>query len=104
MFKRVFATLLSMAALSIGATAQTPTILYVARVQVKPDRVSEWLDVEKQYTEAYKKGGGTLRAVYRSSIGNPCEYMVVTSRPNHAAMDDKSPYAKGAPLAETCCC
>jgi hypothetical protein len=81
--------------------AQTPPLLLsVARVQVKPDRVGEFMDVEKQYSAAFKKGGGTIRVVYRNVAGNPFEFMVVSTMPNYAIQDDKSFYAKGATEAE----
>ncbi len=103
---RVFTTLLAgAAALSINAPAQTPVpaapqLVHVARVQVKPDRVREWLDIEKQYSEAYKKGGGTFRYVYQNRAGNPYEYMVTANVGTYAALDEKSPYAKGTTEAE----
>jgi len=77
-----------------------PTLLSVARVQVKPDRLGEFMDVEKQYTAAYKKGGGTLRAVYRSTAGNPYEFLVISNVPSYAALDGASPYTKGVTEAE----
>jgi hypothetical protein len=56
---QLFTTLIGAVALSITAAAQAPQLLSVARVNVKPDRLGEFMDVEKQYTEAFKKGGGT---------------------------------------------
>jgi hypothetical protein len=94
---RVFATSLALVTLSVTGIAQNaPVLLSVARVQVKPDRLGEFMDVEKQYAAAYKKGGGTLRAVYRSAVGNPFEFLVIAAMPNYEALDGKSPYAKGA--------
>jgi hypothetical protein len=98
---RMFATSLGLVFLSLTASAQNaPALLAVARVQVKPDRLGEFMDVEKQYTTAYKKGGGTLRAVYRSAVGNPFEFLVIAAVPNYAAFDGKSPYAKGTTETE----
>ncbi len=100
-FNQAIATCVGLAALSLTAMAQNgPALLNVARVQVKPDRVGEYMDVEGQYTAAYKKGGGTLRAVYRGAAGNPFEFLVITAVPNYAALDGKSPYAKGTTEAE----
>ena len=48
-----------MAAQTTPAPA-APQLVNVARVQVKPDRVAEWLELEKLYTAAFKKGGGTF--------------------------------------------
>jgi len=98
---QAIATCLGLAALSLTAMAQNgPTLLNVARVQVKPDRIGEYMDVEGQYTAAYKKGGGTLRAVYRGTAGNPFEFLVITAVPNYAALDGSSPYAKGSTETE----
>jgi hypothetical protein len=92
---------LGLVSLSLTAMGQNaPTLLSVARVQVKPDRVGEWVDVEKQYTAAYKKGGGTLRVVYQGSVGNPFEFLIISAVPNYAALDGKSPYVKGATETE----
>jgi len=99
--RRMSAMLFCMASTMFTAAAQTtPALLSVARIQVKPDRVAEYIDVEKQYATAFKKGGGTIRAVYRSAAGNPFEFMVVAGMPNYAILDDKSFYAKGATEAE----
>jgi hypothetical protein len=83
--------------LSLTAMAQNApvTLLNVARVQVKPDRVGEFMDVEKQYMAAFKKGGGTLHVVYRNSAGNPFEFLIITAMPNYAILDGTSNYAKG---------
>jgi len=102
---RSFATCLGLAVLTMTGLAQNAqnqvTLLSVARVQVKPDHVGEFMDMEKQYTAAYKKGGGRLRAVYRNSAGNPFEFLVISDLPNYAALDaSQSPYAKGTTPAE----
>jgi quinol monooxygenase YgiN len=96
------ATCLGVVALSLTGMAQNNVaLLSVARVQVKPDRVGEFMDLEKQYTAAYKKGGGRLRAVYRNSAGNPFEFLVIADLPNYAALDgSQSPYAKGTTATE----
>ncbi len=98
---QAIATCVGLAALSLPAMAQNgPTLPNVARVKVKPDRIGEYMDVEGQYTAAYKKGGGTLRAVYRGTAGNPFEFLAITAVPNYAALDGSSPYAKGATETE----
>ena len=53
------------------------------------------MDVEKQYTAAFKKGGGTVHVVYRNSAGNPFEFLIISAMPNYASLDSNSPYAKG---------
>lgn len=100
--KRFITLMVSATALAMTTAAQTapaPVLLQVSRVQVKPDRATEYREIEGKYTEAYKKGGGTLRAVYQGSAGNPYEYMVVTALPNFAAMDGDSVYVKGSTAA-----
>jgi len=95
--KTVFAAVTCALAVSFTAVAQpTPALLSVARVIVKPERAAEWREIEVKYTEAYKKGGGTLRVVYQSTEGNPYEYTVITALPGYAAMDGTSPYVKGS--------
>ena len=82
---------------TFSVAAQTPpALLSVARIQVKPDRVAEFMDVGKQYSAAFKKGGGTILVVYRNAAGNPFEFLVIAGMPNFAILDDKSYYAKGA--------
>jgi hypothetical protein len=100
MGKPIFIAMLSTLAWSIPAVAQTstPTLLSIARVQVKPDRAAEWQDIEGKYTEAYKKAGGTVRFVYRGS-DSPYEYLVVTSIPSYSSMDGDSIYVKGSSAA-----
>lgn len=86
---------------TLTVAAQTPPVLLsVARIQVKPDRVGEFMDVGKQYSAAFKKGGGTTLVVYRNAAGNPFEFLVIAGMPNFAVLDDKSYYAKGATEAE----
>lgn len=95
----IFATLVGVCALSAAAFAQMAPMIYEARVQVRPDRAAEYRDIEKQYSEAFKKGGGEFRYVFQGTLGNPYEFLVLSSLPNYAALDsEKSPYAKG--LAE----
>lgn len=100
--KRFTTLMVSATALAMTTAAQTapaPVLLQVSRVQVKPDRATEYREIEGKYTEAYKKGGGTLRAVYQGAAGNPYEYLIVTAMPNFAAMDGESVYVKGSTAA-----
>lgn len=91
---------LSVTAMSAQTTPGQPQLVNVARVTVKPDRVQEWLDIERKYSEAHKKGGGSYRYVYRNRAGNPFEYMVVSSVGKYANLDEKSRYAQGMTEAE----
>jgi len=93
---RSIVTMLIVIAFAFAAAAQTPPpYLNISRVTVKPDRVAEWLDIQKQYTAAYKKGGGSLLLVFRNIIGNPYEFMVVTPMENYAQCDGQSFAQKG---------
>jgi hypothetical protein len=90
------------AAAGMTAAAQgTPALLSVSRIQVKPERMSEFLEVQKKITEAYKKGGATLRVVLRGSLGNPNEVMTVSGMNNYADRDNMaSPVRKAMTDAE----
>ena len=92
-------------ALSVTAvSAQTPPpimpILSVTRVLVKPDRAAEFREVEKLYSEAYKKGGGPWRRIYQARSGNVFEYVVLAPVTNYAALDSDSFIVKGSTEAE----
>ena len=106
MHRRMGIVLAALGCVAMPMAAQTtpapaaPQLVNVARVQVKPDRVAEWLELEKLYTAAFKKGGGTFRYVYRNNAGNPFEYMVVTGGGKYADLDGESFYAKGTTEAE----
>lgn len=86
--------------LTMAVTAQAPPpifpLLTVTRVMVKSDRVAEWSDVEKLFSEAYKKGGGQWRRIYRSRTGNTNEFLVLTPFSSFADLDGESFTAKGA--------
>ncbi len=86
--------------LSMTVAAQTPPpvlpLLGVSRVVVKPDRVAEWSDIEKVYSEAYKKGGGPWRRIYRSRTANNYEFLVISPLSSYADLDGQSFIAKGA--------
>jgi hypothetical protein len=94
--RRSVLTLLIVIAFAIAASAQAPPpYLNISRVTVKPDRLGEWLDIQKQYMEAYKKGGGLWMTVWRNSIGNPYEFLVITPLDNYSQRDGQSPTQKG---------
>lgn len=94
--RRSVLTLLVVIAFAIAAAAQTPpSFMNISRVTVKPDRVGEWLDIQKQYLEAYKKGGGSWMTVWRNTVGNPYEFLVITPLDNYAQRDGQSATQKG---------
>jgi len=94
--------LFSVAALCLTAQAQQtpPPLIQVVRVVVKPDRAAEWREIAKQISEAHEKGGGGFRHVWRSRVGNPYEYAIVTPRENYASLDVPGPTRKGMSEAE----
>ena len=92
---RVSAALLGVTALSIAVSAQTPALLFVSYTTVKPERVREYIDINKQYSDGFKKAGVPFRYVYRNAAGNPYEFLVVTPMSNYAALDSPGPLTKG---------
>jgi hypothetical protein len=94
--KRGAFALMILIAFALSAAAQAPPpYLSISHVTIKPDRVGEWLDIQKQYSAAYKKGGGSWLLVYRTTLGNPYEFMVVTPLENYAQRDGESFVSKG---------
>jgi hypothetical protein len=83
--------------LAVTAAAQTAPLLSVSRVQVKPGSVGEYLDIEKQIAEYRKKAGAPMRRIYRASVGNPFEFMVVIVLDNYAALDTDPAWLKDVP-------
>lgn len=98
--KNFLIALVGVLLMTMVLTAQAPPpiqpILNVTRVVVKPDRIAEWMDVEKLYNEAYKKGGGLWRRIYRSRSGNIYEFVVLTPITSYADLDGESFITKGA--------
>ncbi len=101
MTRKLLLTALGAAVLTSAAIAQTtPPLLRVARVQVKSERVNEYLEVQKKFTEAYKKSGDGFRYVLRGSSGNPNEVVTIAPMNSYADMDGESPVLKGMTAAE----
>jgi hypothetical protein len=98
------AVLVGLALSMISVSAQTPPpimpILSVTRVLVKPDRIAEFREVEKLYSEAYKKGGGPWRRIYQARTGNVFEFVVITPMSNYAFLDGDSYITKGSSEAD----
>ena len=82
----------------ITAPAQTPPVLLrVTQSVVKPDRVGEYLEIQKQYAAIYKKAGIPFRFVFRTAAGNVNEFWSIAPIENYAAIDNQTPLSKGAP-------
>lgn len=77
------------AALAAGTLAAQPMppLLSISRVQVRADRMAEYLDIQKKITEAFKKGGAPMRIVMRGAMGNPLEVITVSGMTNYAERD-----------------
>lgn len=99
-----FAVLLGMVLSVMVVSAQTPPpimpILSVTRVLVKPDRIAEFREVEKLYSEAYKKGGGPWRRIYQARAGNVFEFVVISPISTYAFLDGDSYIVKGSSEAD----
>jgi len=93
--------LLAVAALTLAAQAQTPPpLIQIARVVMKPDRLAECREITKRFSEAHEKGGGAFRHVWRSRLGNPNEYAIVTPMDSYAQLDSPGPARRGMSEAE----
>lgn len=102
MTRRLLLTVIGAAVLTSAAIAQTtPPLLSIARVQVKPERMAEYLDIQKKFTEASKKSGGSLRYVLRGSEGNPNEVVIISGMNSYAEFDAESPLLKAMTAAES---
>ena len=85
-------------ALGTLATAQTeaPTRSRVTLTHVKPDMLTEWVDLQKnEVVPALKKAGEKTRTVYATSIfGNAYEYVLISPIEKMAQFDGQSPITK----------
>ena len=67
----------------------------VVVVHVKPDMLTEWIDLEKnEVIPAQKKGGIKTRTTYQTLRGNGFEYTTVTPFEKYAEFDGQSPMVK----------
>ena len=91
------ATLLASGA-AVPARAQSPaTQMYrVTTTHVKPDMVTEWVDLQKnEVVPALKKGGLKSRTVFVSGLfGNSYEYTLIEPFDSFAQFDGQSPLVK----------
>ena len=87
--------LTALVALAIPAFCQvTAPMRNVVRYQVKPERITEFEDVEKQVAASFRKAGGDYyRVVFRDAVGSG-QYMVVTPLSKFGDRDSPSPYSK----------
>jgi hypothetical protein len=99
-----FAVLVGIVLSVMVVSAQAPPpimpLMSVTRILVKPDRVAEFREVEKLYSEAYKKGGGPWRRFYQARAGNVFEYVVLSPISTYAYLDGDSYITKGSSEAD----
>ncbi len=76
-----------------GGNASTP--LLVTRYNLKPDHVSEWLQLEKtQVLPALKKAGVQHQTVYQTVLGDAPEYTVVRTFAGFEEFDGPDPLVR----------
>ena len=73
-----------------------PSMNRVTFTHVKPDMLTEWVDLQKnEVVPALKRAGQKGRTVYSSGLfGNSYEYVVITPMENFAAFDAGNPLIK----------
>jgi hypothetical protein len=77
------------------AAAPATTRSFVQVVRLKPDMVTEWMDLQRnEVIPAQKKAGVTSRTTLVTVIGNTFEYVVLTPFPSFAAMDGDAPLVR----------
>lgn len=95
----VAGSLLAASSSSLGAQAPSTGVAgrsYVQVVRLRPDMVTEWLNLQRtEVLPAIKKGGQTSRVVLRTMVGNSYEFMVMNPFPSWAAMDGDRPLVRG---------
>ena len=84
---------LSSSTLCLAQSSQPPITPYVATaIQVKPDMLNEWLDLQKnEVVPALKKAGVSSRAIYATTAGDNYEYVEVRPADKFASLDGPGP-------------
>jgi len=97
-FRLVAGSVLLAATLSIPCLAQTatPQIARVQLIHIKPDMLTEWLDLQKnEVVPALKKAGAKSRTVYATGLfGNAYEFVIITPIDKYAELDAGNPMNK----------
>lgn len=78
------------------ARAQAPeTRLIVTEVQLKPEMIDEWLEIqEREVVPALKKAGVAERDVFQGVIGSTTTFLVVRPLPSFAEFNGRGPLAR----------
>lgn len=85
------------ASLPLAAPAQAPatTRSYVQVVRLKPEMVTEWMNLQRtEVIPAQKKAGIPSRTTLSTQVGNAFEYFILTPFPTWAAMDTDAPLVR----------
>ena len=73
----------------------TPARSQVVMVHIKPDMVTEWIDIQKnEVIPALKKAGVKTRTTYRTVFGNSYEYISITPFDKFAQLDGQGPFVR----------
>ena len=91
-----YASLAIALSVSIPVHAQPGTTrLFVQSSLVKPDMLTEWMDLQKnEVVPALKKAGVKTRRVLRTVLGNRSEYLSITPLESYGNFDGPSPLVK----------
>ncbi len=90
------ACLVTALTVTFPAQAQPGTTrFFVQSSLVKPDMLTEWLDLQKnEVTPALKKAGVKSRNVLRTVLGNTNEYLAITPLESYGRFDGPTPLVK----------
>jgi hypothetical protein len=78
-----------------AAAQPAPNRSRVQQIQVKPDMVNEWMDLQRhEVVPALKKGGTKTRTVYQTNIGEGFEFLIVTPFAKFAEFDGDNAQVK----------
>lgn len=99
--KTTLAALFCACLLTTPAIAQTTgSLRSISRVTVKPDRVAEFIEIEKSMAELMKKAGGEWRYVWRNRTGATNVFTFVYPVANYAALDAPPAWWEKVPVAQ----
>jgi len=91
-----YASLALALSVTFPAHAQPGTTLFLVQSSVvKPDMLTEWLDIQKnEVVPALKKAGVKTRTVLRTILGNRSEYLSIQPLESYGNFDGPSPLVR----------
>lgn len=96
LFASMLVLFASAASAQDGSKAPERNLLIVSTVSVKPHKMQAFEEMmQTTIVPAFKKGGATEYAVWKTSFGNVMQYHLVTPLPGFKALDGPSPVVKG---------